>query len=448
MDVEKKTGVIETSSDTPSSTQGAKSALRFMGPGFLVAAAFIGPGTVNTAVKAGGSFGFQLLWAVLFAGLATVIFQEMAARLGLVTQKGLAESIKEYFVNSRLSQISVGLVIAAIVFGNTAYQAGNLSGAAKGLHHFLPFVPLQAWLFLSSAIAFFLIWTGTLKSLKIVLMSMVVVMSMTFLIAAINSRPDFPELLSGCFSFDIPRFNIGILIAIIGTTVVPYNLFLHSSSIAEQTAGLKVDFNDAETESAIYQNREPPGEPTELDQALAGVRLDTLVAVWVGAFVTAAILITAAGTTALTLDEAADSLSGFIGGFGKGLFFVGLFAAGLTSAITAPLAAGYVFAGCFGHPAKADAIPVRRVAGGIVVVGYLVAACFGNSPEQVIFLAQVANGFVLPLVAVFLLIVMNSKKLLGPYRNHWRQNLFGGLVVVFVVSLGGYQLGKLFGMFN
>lgn len=439
---------------------------RFWGPGFLVAAAFIGPGTVATAIRAGGNYGFQLLWAVIFAGIATIVFQGMAVRLGLATGKGLAESLRDYFVERRWRQVMLGLVIAAIVFGNTAYQAGNLSGAAKGLEYFLPWFHPQIGLLACSGLAGYLIWTGTLRSLKIVLSSLVLVMSVTFVVAAIQSRPSFPELLSGCFSYEV--FDISVVFALIGTTVVPYNLFLHSSSIAEQHGHLQAAADlpgkneasgassreasttaqSAETSNQPAESANSAGWSTEFDEALAGTRLDTWVAVWIGAVVTGAIVVTAAGTSAVTFDEAADSLTGLIGSFGKVLFFVGLFAAGLTSAITAPLAAGYVYAGCFQHPSKADGPEVRRVAVTIVAVGYLVAAIFGSSPDQVIFIAQIANGVILPLIAVFLILVMNSRELLGPYRNGWMQNVLGGLVVALIVILGLFKLGSRLGLFS
>ena len=145
------------------------------------------------------------------------------------------------------------------------------------------------------------------------------------------------------------------------------------------------------------------------------------------------------------MTEAGNVLEPIVGASGRTLFFLGLFAAGLTSAITAPLAAGYAYAGCFGFKAHADSKEVRKVAITVIGIGFLAAAIFGKSPSQIILLAQVANGLVLPIVAVFLLTVMNSKQILGQYRNSWFQNLLGGIVVLFVSGLGVYQLAKAFG---
>ncbi|MCA9068723.1 MAG: Nramp family divalent metal transporter, partial [Planctomycetaceae bacterium] len=106
--------------------------LKKLGPGILVTAAFIGPGTITTASAAGAHFGFALLWALVFSVGATIILQEMAARLGLVTGEGLSEALRNTF-QGPLRLLMIILVILAIGVGNTAYQAGNIIGAAIGM---------------------------------------------------------------------------------------------------------------------------------------------------------------------------------------------------------------------------------------------------------------------------------------------------------------------------
>lgn len=107
--------------------------LRSMGPGLLVAAAFIGPGTVTTASVAGASTGFALLWALVFSIFATIVLQEMAARLGIVSRQGLGEALRGAFENPAGRWAMVALVFVAIGFGTAAFQTGNVSGAALGL---------------------------------------------------------------------------------------------------------------------------------------------------------------------------------------------------------------------------------------------------------------------------------------------------------------------------
>ncbi len=103
------------------------------GPGLLVTAAFIGPGTITTATVAGAGFGLALLWVLLFSVIATIVLQEMAARLGIVSRQGLGEALRGAFPAPVLRGAVVALVVAAIAFGNAAFQTGNITGAAIGL---------------------------------------------------------------------------------------------------------------------------------------------------------------------------------------------------------------------------------------------------------------------------------------------------------------------------
>ncbi len=118
-----------------------------IGPGAFIAAAFIGPGTVTLCTIAGVKFAYGLLWVMLLSIVATYTLQEMSARLGLITQKGLAAVIKEQISSTILRNITVLLIFSAIVVGNIAYEAGNLTGASLGLSAIfgessLPFLPL------------------------------------------------------------------------------------------------------------------------------------------------------------------------------------------------------------------------------------------------------------------------------------------------------------------
>ena len=107
--------------------------LRSFGPGVLVTAAFIGPGTVTTASVAGARFGYTLLWAIAFSVFAAIVLQEMSARMGLVTRRGLGEALRSTFARTGPRVAVSALVIAAIAVGNGAYQMGNITGASIGL---------------------------------------------------------------------------------------------------------------------------------------------------------------------------------------------------------------------------------------------------------------------------------------------------------------------------
>ncbi len=400
--------------------------LKQFGPGLLVAAAFIGPGTVVTASRAGAGFGLALLWAVVFSVFATMILQEMAARVGLVTRKGLSDAIREGFSQPLLRALALGLVAVAITLGNAAYEAGNLLGASLGLE-ILTGWPPRVWAGILAVCAAGLLASGTYRVIQRALVGLVVVMSLVFIVTAFLVRPALPAVLKGIFVPTIPEGSLLIVIALIGTTVVPYNLFLHASIVQEKWS-----------------------KAVSAKQALSESRMDTVFAVALGGVVTLAVVINATPLFVKDLEVSnpalvATQLEPIFGGSAKSFFGLGLFAAGLTSAITAPLGAAYATTGAMGWDCNLKSPRFRAVWAFVVATG-AVTSFVGGSPTQIIVLAQAANGLLLPLIAVFLLVVVNKSKLMGEFKNGWLSNLLGVAVVLVVSGLGLYQLLRVFGV--
>ena len=427
------------------------------GPAMLVTAAFIGPGTVLTASKAGANYQFSLVWAVVFSILATVVLQEMAARLGIISGRGLAQAIRDSISGPIGRVISLGLVLGAILIGNAAYQTGNLLGAATGLAELLPSQPelqdapgtknpiagglsresIAAVIF--GAIALVVIWIGRLKWVQAIACVLVGLMSLMFVLSAIASQPNWADVCAGVVPSIPQGENWGdmslFVIGLIGTTVVPYNLFLHASSAAET-------WHDP-------ANREGQRKPI-----LRASFWDTIVSVLIGGIVTGSIMITMAVAFAdsnveLTkTTQIADQLRASMGNWAGILFALGLCAAGLTSAVTAPIAAAYATAGCFNWPGKLSDIRLKIVATLVVVSGVVAAVWTGKSPMQVIILAQATNGLLLPLVAIFLLYVVNQSKLMGKFRNSLFLNALAVLVILFTIGIAFKNLSGAFGKIN
>lgn len=397
---------------------------RRSGPGWIVAAAFIGPGTVTTATLAGARYGAGLLWALLFSTLATMALQEMAARLGLVTGSGLGEAIRRRFTGTG-RWLVVGLVVAAIGIGNAAYQTGNLLGGALGLEGVVG-GDLRLWVLALGAMAGALLFTGSYRLVERVMVGLVLVMSATFLATAVMVLPAVEAPLAGLLRPQLPDAGALLMaVGLIGTTVVPYNLFLHASAVRE---------------------RWPEGE-TELPFA----RRDLVSSIAVGGLVSMAILLTSAGTlggAGTEVTSAADmarALEPILGAWAGTAFGVGLFAAGLTSAITAPLAAAYAVAGALDWPRDLRDPRLRAVWGGVLLIGVGFGVA-GVSPVPAIVFAQAANGILLPTIAVFLLIVVNDRGWMGDRVNGTLANVIGGLVVTVAAVLGGRALLSVLGL--
>jgi len=401
--------------------------LRNLGPGLLVAAAFIGPGTVTTASVAGASTGYALIWALAFSIFAVIVLQEMSARLGLISREGLGEALRTTFDNPVLKIGAVILVVMAVAVGNAAFQAGNVTGAAIALESLGIFSP-QVWTIIVGVSAFALLASGAYKIVERVLVALVILMSVVFLVTAIVVRPDIGALLSGLFVPNIPSGALLTFTALIGTTVVPYNLFLQASSV---------------------QDKWPEDVPKE--EALAQSRFDTTFSIILGGLITAAILTTGAaafsgtGTEISSAAQMAEQLEPLLGPAAKYFFAIGLLAAGLTSSVTAPLAGAYATSGALGWERDLSSWKFRAVWAAILIVGTVFAA-LGSNPVSLIVFAQAANGVLLPIIAIFLFIVANRSDLLGEFKNGVIANILGGVVVLFATALGLYTILKAFGV--
>lgn len=378
-----------------------------------MAAAFIGPGTVTTATLAGAGYGYTLLWALTFSLLATLVLQEMAARLGLVTGEGLGEAVRRRFSRPAARLLAVALVIAAIAFGNAAYETGNLLGAALGAEAVWGGAARQ-WAVLAGVVAYLLLRTGSYPVVERVLIGLVALMALAFLGTALLVRPPLGELLRGLFVPSIPDSAGMLYVAgLVGTTVVPYNLFLHASVVRERWEG-----------------------PEDLPAA----RLDLGLSIVVGAVVSMAIVATSAAMAARDTEimNAADmaiQLEPLLGAWARWFFAAGLLAAGLTSAITAPLAAAYATAGALGWPRDLKDVRLRWVWMLVLAAG-IVFAGLGVRPVPAILFAQVANGILLPAIAVFLLLAVNDRRWMGDRVNGVWANVAGGVVVLVALALG------------
>lgn len=394
------------------------------GPGALVTAAFIGPGTIATCSLAGAGFGYALLWGLVFSVIATIVLQEMSARLGIITHQGLGEALRYQYGNTLPRVVAAMLVVSAIAIGNAAFEAGNILGATLGLQSFGMHTLLgvaglhegassRIWIILIGAATFFILFSGSYKLIEKVLTGLVILMSLTFFSTAIFIRPPLAEILKGMFVPSMPEGSLLTLVALVGTTVVPYNLFLYASAVLERWR-----------------------RPEDLPEA----RRDIAFSVVLGGLISMAIVVSAAmayyGQEDLPSSgqDLALQLEPLMGQWSKYLIGVGLFAAGISSAITAPLAAAWATSGIFGWGRDMHSRRFRMVWMAILITG-VTFAMLGLKPMEVIVFAQAANGILLPVVAIYLFIVMNNKTMMGSYINSWRSNIAGAIVVLITLGL-------------
>ena len=415
------------------------SRLKNTGPAILVTAAFVGPGTVTACTLAGAQFGYALVWGLVVAMLSAVALQEMAARLGVIGQKGLGETLAESLTGSIWKWPLIVLVIAALYVGNSAYQAGNLTGAALGVAAIAgDDGHVKAYGGLIALIAGAVFLRGSYRLIERFLIAVVLFMSLAFITTFIVVRPDLSALLQGAVVPVIPEGGLSTLITLIGTTVVPYNLFLHSSAVR--------------TRWPVLDRLKAVNSLTAVDP-LKAARSDTVISIGIGGLVSIMIVATAAASffgSGAIIENAGDmayQLQPVFGDAAKYLLAAGLFAAGLSSAITAPMATAYAVCEILTLKSDTAGAAFRLIALSVLGVGSL-SALLDLRPLEIILFAQLANGLLLPIIALFLLLVMNRKSLLGKYANTWISNIVGLAVIVLTTSLGARMVFTALGLFD
>ncbi|RZP00838.1 MAG: divalent metal cation transporter [Flavobacteriales bacterium] len=367
---------------------------------------------------AGSEYGLDLMWALLFSLLVTTILQLTAAKIGLITQKGLSANLLESFDSQTFKYLAIALVLSAILVGNTAYQAGNISGGVLGVssifgqlsYSFTGF-NINFYSILVGLLAFVILYTGNRRFIERVLIGLVLIMSLAFLTSAIIVQPDFVLIIKGLFIPKFPEGSLLVIIGLIGTTVVPYNIFLHASLVSDKWDSVS---------------------------DLKFVKIDTLLAVVLGGIISLSVMITASAIGDVNIQSASDLALGIeplFGGFSKLIISLGLFAAGLTSSVTAPLAAAYVTCGCMGWEANIRSKKFRGIWLIVLFLGVIFSSLDFSSIEIIKF-AQVANGILLPVIAVFLLIVANNARLLNNQVNGYFLNLITIIIILFTMFIG------------
>lgn len=399
-----------------------KERLKNVGPGALVAAAFIGPGTVTSCSTSGANYGYTLLWAMLLSVISVIIMQSMAARLGIVSHMGLGEALRAKFTGKVERLLLAILVIAAVFIGNVAYETGNISGAVMGLQAAIPALNTQTWKIILAIvlglIGFGLLYTGSYKYIEKFLTALVVLMGVIFLACALASKPDWSELFKGMFGFKVPEGSSWMTIAaLMGTTVVPYNIYLHASSASKKWT------ND-----------------DDIKEGIANSRVDSIISIGLGGVISMGIIVCAAATIHVnggSVSSGVDmavALQPLLGPWATVFFGIGLFAAGISSTITAPLAAAFASSGILGWGEDMSKGKFKIFWMIVIVFGMVAVCTLGASPTQIILFAQAANAFLLPITGILLLIAANDKKLMKEYVNStWFNVLVVMVIVLFLV---------------
>jgi len=376
----------------------------------VISAAFIGPGTVTTSASAGAGFGYALIWAIIFSIIACFVLQEASARITAVSGKNLGEAMRSQYTGTKTGKTLIWLTLIAILSGCAAFEAGNILGAVAGISIVADQLPVPIIVGSIGLISGILLWKGNIRQIATLLGLIVAIMGICFVITAFM----IPHDLSSVFSEGlVPTIPVGadiLVLGLIGTTVVPYNIFLGSGLKHTQT-------------------------PSEM-------KLSLLIAIGLGGFISVCILLTGTAIAGeFTFEALAAALTEQLGGWGSWLLGIGLFGAGLSSTLTAALAAAITAKSLLKTSSNqprwnTDGFYFRSVWMGVLSVG-LLFGLLELQPVPVIILAQALNGIILPVIAVILFLMMNQNSILPEqHQNSTFYNILSGFVVYLTVLIG------------
>lgn len=370
----------------------------------VISAAFIGPGTITTAASAGADFGYSLLWTLVFATIACLVLQEAAARITIASGMTMGEAIAQKYRGSKKIQIAL---VFAVVLGCAAYQAGNMLGAVSGISLISnASTKLFTTIILIGSGA--LLWIGNYSLITKSLGALVGVMGVVFVSVVISMPLDYGEVGKSLVGVNFPDGSGLLIIGLIGTTIVPYNLFLGSGISHGQT--------------------------------ISNMRKGLSVAVILGGIISMAVLIVGSSMEGpFSFQGLADALKGQLGDWAPWALGIGLFAAGFTSSITSPLASAVTAQSLIGAKReswKSNGIWFRVTWLSVMLFGF----AFGMldvKPIPVIIAAQALNGLLLPFITIYLMLLVNDHQIIGRnFRNGRLSNILMLVIVGFTIYLG------------
>jgi len=391
--------------------------LPFLGPAFIASVAYIDPGNFATNIQGGAQFGYRLLWVIVASNLMAMLVQALSAKLGIATGLNLAEHCRARFPRPVVWAMWVVMEVVAM-----ATDLAEFLGAALGFN-LLFHIPLLAAGLLTGVVTLTILGLQRygFRPLEAVITSFVGVIALSYVIEIFFAKPDW-----GLIGYHavVPQFSgtESILLAtgILGATVMPHVIFLHSS---------------------LTQGRIVTRDPRQLHRLFRFELLDVAIAMGIAGLVNAAMLIMAASTffaqglTSIgTIEEAHRTLVPLLGAAASWIFAISLLASGLSSATVGTMAGQVIMQG-FLH----WQIPlwVRRL---VTMIPALLVIAIGLEPTRTLVISQVVLSFGLPFAVIPLVVFTSRQKIMGVLANHRVTMLLASAVAALIIALNIFLL--------
>ncbi len=392
---------------------------KWVGPGLLVTVGFIDPGNWASNMAAGSTYGFALLWVVTLSTLMLIVLQHNVAHLGIVTGDCLAESCSHH-----LPRPVARIVLATALLATVATMMAEVLGGAIALNMLFG-IPEKIGSVLTAAAALALLLTNSYGKVERIIIGFVSLIGLAFLVEIAMVRVDWPAAAVGWVVPTFPDGSSAIIVSVLGAVIMPHNLFLHSEVIQSQ------HFEDKG--EAVIQER--------LDHEF----VDTLFSMGVGWAINSAMVVLAASTFfahGIVIDDlslAASTLEPLLGSAARVIFALALLFAGLSSSVTAGMAAGIISSGIADEPYD---IHDRHSSLGVIAafVGAVIVIFFVTDPFQGLVWSQALLSLQLPITIFTQIWLTSSPAVMGKYANGPRLKVLLVGIGVVVTILNGILL--------
>ena len=393
-----------------------KRGLVFFGPAFVISVGYMDPGNWGTDIEGGARFGYTLLWVILMANLMAILMQTLSAKLGIATGKTLPEVCRDYYPRWLSITLWVTAELAAM-----ATDLAEFLGGAVGFYLLFGIPLFPAALLTGVVISLILLLERYgFRKVELVIIGFVAIIGFVYLTEIWLAKPAWGEIVTGMLTPSLPIGATLVAVGIIGATVMPHNLYLHSALI--QT---RVRFSDSlSRKKSVYR--------------LA--IMDSVVALNGAFFVNAAILVMSAAVFAggrlqdYSLESAHQTLTPLLGSLAGVAFAIALLASGLASSTTATMAGQVIIEGFLHYKVN---VWLRRV---VTMVPSLIVIGLGINPLQILVLSQVSLSFQLPFAMIPLVLFTNNPHIMGEFTNNRLTQLLAWVTTLIILGLNAVLL--------
>lgn len=397
--------------------------LAYLGPGFIVTVGFIDPGNWATNMAGGADFNYNLLWVITLSTLMLILMQNMAARLGVITGRSLAENIHSHF-----SKPARAFYAATIFTACSATSLAEYLGGALGLN-ILFGIPIWLGALLTLAFVAGAVLGQRYRQLEQMIMIFLAFIAAAYVAEVAIARPDWRAAIPRMIIPTVDSHSILVAMGMLGAVVMSHNIYLHSTTI---------------------QSRDWSGSPARREKLLRFEFIDTVLAMGLGWVVNSSMILVAAGVfhragvTVTSIEQAAETLKPLAGDLASLIFAIALLLCGVGSSITASLAGGTIMAGYLGGKSEPRSFWFRAGVIGLTLPALGIIALNLDSYKLLI-MSQVVLSIMLPFTLIPLLLLTNSRRVMGGYANGPLQKVLGLLSAVIIIGLNFLLLYRTFG---